>query len=229
MDNIFTPVCFNQLYEVIKFLPWSDLIKIKCINRDIYDFCKRDRLVQTLIIEKKKMCIKRYRCDECTQLDPNVLIHEDKGNGIVRKWENKKGEIVGEYKLDGSMKLEDMIQDMISCLEFTSLHDINYELYQTVYETKLPVVKEVRRCHCMYFLIPSVTEMFKSSTVTTVIPIVPTNYHELFSIIGSEIDLRHQEPITIGQNDEKKYKVYLYNPGLYLKIKDDVICYGYCR
>ena len=224
MNNLFTPVCFNQLYEVIKFLPWVDLIKINSMNRDVYDYCKENRLVQTLFAEKYQMTIKRYQNDH--HFNPNILIHKDNGNGIVRKWENKKGQIVGKYKLDGSMKLEEMTDDIVACFCFTSLHDRNYELYKTIYETKLPSVKEVRFSSRIYS--DDITEIIKSSTA---VPIVPTNYHELFSIIGSEIGYGEEEPIIIGQNDEKKYKVYFYPDSvcLDLKVYDDVIYFGYYR
>ena len=51
MELLFTLPHFNQLYEVMKFISYPDLIKIRYLDRDIYYFCKSNRLVQALFIK----------------------------------------------------------------------------------------------------------------------------------------------------------------------------------
>lgn len=72
-------------------------------------------------------------------------------------------------------------------------------------------------------------EMLNSSTE---ILTVPTNYYELFSIIGIEKDWYQKEPIIIKRDDnEKQYTVYQYPDSVWLKleIKENIIYYGYYR
>ena len=53
MDLIFTPCHYDRLYEVMKWLRYFDLINLIRINKSINHFCKDNRLVRFLFIEKE--------------------------------------------------------------------------------------------------------------------------------------------------------------------------------
>lgn len=185
----------------------------------------------------------RRRHEEDTLIhEEDTLIHEEREDGtMVRKWENSEGEITGEYRLDGTMKLEEMRDDIFKCFRMTGCSDYGVcralggcldcdvdrpepEIFPIIYETKLPFVKEVR-CYDTGRVCTGVFEMLESSTV---VEMVPKNYYELFSIIGLETDIyeRMKQPIKI-----REYIVYRYpdSVGLTLQIKEDIIFFGYSR
>lgn len=179
---------------------------------------------------------------------PDTLIHEEREDGtMVRKWENSKGEIIGEYKLDGTMKLEEMRDDIIKCFSMTGCSDLvstriclnepgcdcnicgpEAEIFPIIYETKLPFVKEVRQYNTGR-ICTGVVEMLESSTA---VEIVPKNYYELFSVIGLETDMYDSEskPVKLRKGG-KEYIVYEYPDSVWVKIeiKEDIIYFGYSR
>lgn len=156
--------------------------------------------------------------------NPYTLVHEYSDDKITRKWEDSKDNLLNEYKLDGTMSLKDMKDDIIRCFCFTGAcyeEEVQYDLFKTIYETKLPFGTKVRR-YDTGMVCTGVVEMLKSSTAKD---IIPKNYYELFSIIGME-DCYPYEKIETNE-----YTVYRYPDSvmLHLNIENDTIFYGYCR
>lgn len=165
-----------------------------------------------------------------------ILIHEKTKDGTIRKWETNEGRIIGKCKLDGTMKLEEMELDIGLCFCFTGAsfkdkHD--FELFKTIYETKLPCVKEVRK----YDTKKAYAGFAEILGVSVPEKMIPKTYYELFSIIGVEKDENMKE-LQVISNDNEKYIIYQYPEAfttsdeeeplcLRLGIKDGIIFYGY--
>lgn len=159
--------------------------------------------------------IKIYKSDH--HFNPYFLVYI---NGTTRKWIDKQGKVVCEYKLDSGILSK---EDIMRCFCFTGVYYENYEdynlyeMYRLIYETKI-CVKKVKQY---------ITDgKYPRSCMRGEIP---KTYHELFSIIGTEIDW-NQDPITL-QEGKKDYKVYFYPDSVLLKldIRNDTIYYGYVR